>query len=152
MLFLKSSTRWRHIDKLAAFLGVDPKIFPDDAREEHLRKSTKPLQASTAAVMETLYANLTRIQTTLGEFHIVPRVMEVESSLSATKESLADALTVTTTQVAVDPTLQQVVARASAMESMHVLLLWSNLFLLVLTVTMFVWICRDRRMKLMYVF
>jgi hypothetical protein len=74
VLFLRSSTRWQHIDELAHFLGVSPDAFPADSREPHTRKSTRPLQANTASAIDALFSNLTSLQRGLGDFHVVPQV------------------------------------------------------------------------------
>eukprot|EP00048_Salpingoeca_helianthica_P021098 m.10345 g.10345 ORF g.10345 m.10345 type:complete len:537 (+) comp5589_c1_seq1:182-1792(+) len=144
-LFLRSSTRWKHIDALASFLHVPPNVFPEDSRQEHTRKSTRPLAPEIAAMVEETFGNLTTMQKSLGEFYVVPRRGTLSSLFSS---SLSDPL-VHPTHPALSAAGFQVTVAGSAhsdtYEVLYPLLVVSTVALLALSLALVAWILRHRR-------
>jgi hypothetical protein len=141
-LFLRSSTRWRHIDELAEFLQVSPSMFPEDSRHQHTRKSTRPLAPEIASLVEETFQNLTAMQKSLGEFYVVPRA----NSLSSLFSNIAtDSLAGPSHPALTSASFQVATATGRTTEALIPLMVISNVVFLGLSLGLVAWIFRNRR-------
>ncbi len=135
-MFLRSSTRWKHIDELATFLGLNGSSFPADSRVEHARKSTKPLKPEIAAVFQKIFVNLTADQQLLGEFHVIEGATEPWSVWDVFHGATASQSDISTLRAEGQRIHQQ---------NAYTMLLWVNMGLLALSCGLLTWVCIHRR-------
>jgi hypothetical protein len=69
VLFLRSSTRWKYMDDVAKFVGVDARRIPKWSRKPHTAKHTA-MSDSTRQKLETLYKDVKTMQASLGDMAV----------------------------------------------------------------------------------